>query len=71
MGSLWCCQIIASCNSSSTSFLILRIAFSVFASPSNPLSLVLSIADSMISLVPTISCRWLSASTLPLSLPGV
>jgi hypothetical protein len=62
---------IASCNSSSTSFLMLRIAFSVFAGPSDPLSLVLSIADSMISLVPAIPCRWLSASALPLSLPSV
>jgi hypothetical protein len=71
MGSLWCCWMIASCNSSGTLFLILRIAFSVFASPSNLLSLVLSIADSMISLVPMILCRWLSASALLLSLPSV
>jgi hypothetical protein len=62
---------IASCNSSGTSFLMLRIAFSVFAGPSDLLSLVLSIADSMISLVPAISCRQLSASALLLSLPGV
>jgi hypothetical protein len=62
---------IASCNSSGTLFLMLRIAFSVFAGPSDLLSLVLSIADSMISLVPVISCRRLSASALPLSLPGV
>jgi hypothetical protein len=62
---------IALCNSSSTLFLMLRIAFSVFASPSDLLSLVLNIAVSMIFLVPVILCRRLSASALLLSLPGV
>jgi hypothetical protein len=71
MGLLWCCWMIALCNSSSTSFLMLRIAFSVFAGPSDLLLLVLSIADLIISLVPIILCCWLSASALLLSLPGV
>ena len=62
---------IAFYNSSSTSFLILRILLSVLASPSNPLSLILSIAVLIVSLVPAISCCQLRALALPLSLLGV
>ena len=62
---------IISYNSSSISFLIVRILFSVFASPSNLLLLILSIIVLIISLVPIILCYQLRALALLLSLLGV
>jgi hypothetical protein len=58
-------------HSSSTLFLIVRSAFSVLASPSVLSLLTLSIAVSIISLVPAISCRRLRTLALPLFFPSV
>jgi hypothetical protein len=70
-GSSWCCWMMASCYSSGTSLLIRISKLSVLAGPNDPSSLTLSIAVSITSLVPAISCLRLRASALPLSFPGV
>ena len=62
---------IASCNSSGTSLVTRSIEFSVLTGPNDPSSLTLSIAVSVMDLVPAMSCLRLRASALPLSFPGV